>query len=183
MRRKSEKEMRKEFIIFLIFGIITILCGLFILLFPIIPPTPYEAHIEKEVIISKFDHFHGVRFAASYDYIITEDGKKYHITGDYIRSELSETLTKGTVAIIKYDTNDILPFIKYAEEIYVDGNKIVTYNNDAPIKWIPHIIFGLLACLVGAASLFFYRWNIRRYRTLQSKRDARIAKKYGQLKK
>lgn len=183
MRRKSEKEIQKEFIPSLIFGIIAILCGLFVLLFPFIPPTPLDKHVEKEVTISKFDHSIGLRYAASYDYIITEHGKKYRITGDYNRSELSETLTKGTVAIIKYDTNDILPFIKYAEEISVDGNKIVTYNNDTPIKWTPHIIFSLFICLVGAASLFFYRWNIVRYRTLQAKRDARIVKKYGQLKK
>ena len=183
MRRKSEKEIRKEFIFSLIFGIIAIWCGLFVLLFPFIPPTPLDEHIEKEVVISKFDHSIGIRYAASYDYIITEDGKKYNVTGDYIYSELDETLAKGTVAIIKYDTNDIFPYIKYAEELSVDGNKIVTYNNDAPIKWVPHIIFGLFTCLVGAASLFFYRWNIVRYRTLQAKRDARIIKKYGQLRK
>ena len=112
-----------------------------------------------------------------------QDGEKYNITGEYSRSELSEILIKGTTAVIKYDTNDILPFKKYAEEMTVDGNKIVTYNNDAPTNWTPHIIFCVLSCFIGAAFLFAYRWQIMRNRKLQAKRDARIIKKYGKLKK
>ncbi len=180
MRRKSNKEIMKEYSIFLISGIIAILFGIFIILFPVMPTTPYEKYKEKDVVISQLNHHYG-RWA-SYDYIITEDGEKYNVTGDYSKSELSELLIKGTVAVIKYDTNKILPFIKYAEEIIVDGNKIVTYNNDTPTNWAPHIIFCLLLCLVGVAFLFSYRWHIIRNRNLQAKRDARIIKKYGNLK-
>ena len=183
MRRKSDKETRKEFNIFLILGTVAILVGLFILLLPIMPTTPYEEYKEKEVIISEFDHFSGGLYGASYDYIITEDGEKYNITGDYSKSKLSEVLTKGTTAVIKYDTNNILPFIKYAEEMTVDGNKIVTYNNNAPTNWAPHIVFCVLSCFIGVAFLFAYRWQIMRNRKLQAKRDARIIKKYGNLKK
>lgn len=183
MRRKGDKEIRKEFGIFLISGILAILFGIFILLFPIMPTTPYEEYKEKDVVISQFNHHYGgIRFA-SYNYIITEDGEKYNISGDYSKSELSEFLIKGTAAVIKYDTNDIIPFIKYAEELTVDGNKIVKYNNDTPINWAPHIIFCLLSCLMGVALLFAYHWQILRNRNLQAKRDARIVKKYGNLKK
>ena len=183
MRRKSDKETGKEYSIFLIAGVVTILFGIWILLFPFIPTTPYGEYTEKEVVISKCDHFYGGVRGASYDYIVTEDGEKYIITGDCSKSELSEFLTKGTVAVIKYDTNRIFPFKKYAEEITVDGNVIVTYNNDAPINWIPHIIFCLLSCLMGAAFLFAFRWQIIRNRKLRSKRDARIIKKYGSVQK
>ena len=183
MRRRSNKEIKKEFNIFLVLGIIAILFGIFIVLLPIMPTTPYEEYKEKEVIISEFDHFYGGPKGASYDYIITEDGEKYNVTGEYSRSELSEILIKGTIAVIKYDTNDILPFKKYAEEMTVDGNKIVTYNNDAPTNWTLHIIFCVLSCFIGAAFLFVYRWQIMRIRKLQAKRDARIIKKYGKLKK
>ncbi len=180
MRRKSDKEVRKEFSIFLILGIIAVLSGIFVLLFPVLPTTPYEEYKEKDVVISQFNHHYGKW--SSYNYIITEDGVRYIVTGDYSKSELSELLIKGTAAVIKYDTNKILPFIKYAEEIIVDGNKIVTYNNDTPTNWAPHIIFCLLLCLVGVAFLFAYRWHIIRNRNLQAKRDARIIKKYGNLK-
>ena len=183
MRRKSDKEIKKEFCIFLILGIIAILFGIFIILLPIMPTTPYEEYKEKEVIISEFDHFYGGPKGASYDYIITEDGEKYSVTGEYSRSKLSEILIKGTTAVIKYDTNNILPFIKYAEEITVGGNKIVTYNNDAPTNWTPHIIFCLIFCLIGVSFLFVFHWQVIRNRKLQAKRDARIIKKYGKLMK
>ena len=182
MRRKSDKQLIKEFSIFLIFGVSLILFGVFILLYPIIPTTPYEEYIQKEVVILKLDHFIGVK-GSSYDYIITKDSKEYKVTGEYNRSELNENLTEGTVAVIKYDANTIFPFIRYAEEIIVDGNKIVTYNNDAPVNWILHIIVSLFSCLIGTALLFAFRWHIMRNRKLQAQRDARIIKKYGKLKK
>ena len=182
MRRTSEKEIKKGFIGFLIFGIIAILMGFIILASPLIPTTPYEEYKEKEVVISTFDLSTG-RHRASYYYIITEDGEKFTITGEYSAPQLYQTLIKDTVAVIKYDTNSILPFKKYAEEITVNGNKIVTYNNDAPTNWTPLIIFCLLFCLIGGAFLFFYHWYITHNRKLQSKRDERINKKYGQLKK
>ena len=183
MRRKSDKEIRKEFNIFLILGTIAILFGLLMLLLPIIPTTPFEEYTEKEVVISKFDHFYGGVRGASYDYIVTHDGEIYNITGEYRKSELSEFLIEGTVAVIKYDTNNILPFKKYVEELTVDENRLVTYNNDAPINWAPHVIFCLISCFIGISLLLACRWQVIRNRKLQAKRDARIIKKYGNLKK
>lgn len=183
MRRKSDKQIKKEFIGVLVFGIVAIFAGFFILAYPLIPDTPLEEHKEKEIVISKFDYHGGGRYGASYHYIITEDGEKYNITGEYSATELYDILSKGTVAVIKYDTNKILTFKKYAEEITIDGNKIVKYNNDAPTNWTMHIIFGVLALLIGLAFLFYYRWELKHNREMQAKRDARIIKKYGKLKK
>jgi len=181
MRRKNDKEIRKEFSVFLVLGIVAILFGMFILLYPIIPTTPYEEYREKEVVISEFDSSYSRH--SSYDYIITEDGELYRISGDYNRSDLVGILTKGTAAVIKCGSNGILPFIKYAEEMIVDGNKIVTYNNDAPTNWASNIIFCVLFFLIGVVFIFAYRWQITRNRKLQAKRDARIIKKYGNIKK
>ena len=183
MRRKSDKQIKKEFISVLIFGIVAIFAGLFVLTYPLIPATPLEEHKEKEIVISQFDYHGGGRYGASYHYIITEDGERYNITGEYSATQLYDVLSKGTVAVIKYDTNKLLTFKNYAEEMTVDGNKIVTYNNDDPTNWTMHIIFGLLALLIGLASLFFCRWEIKHNRKMQAKRDARIIKKYGKLEK
>ena len=183
MRRKSDKQKKKEFISVIIFGIVAIFTGLFILAYPFIPATPLEEHKEKEIVISQFDYHSGGLYGASYHYIITEDGERYNITGKYSATQLYDVLSEGTVAVIKYDTNKILTFIKYAEEMTVDGNKIVTYNNDEPPNWTMHIIFGSLVLLIGLAFLFFYRWEIKHNREMQAKRDARIIKKYGKLRK
>ena len=168
---------------FLFFGIVAIFASLFVLTYPLIPATPLEEHKEKEIVISQFDYHGGGRYGASYHYIITEDGERYNITGEYSATQLYDVLSKGTVAVIKYDTNKLLTFINYAEEMTVNGNKIVTYNNDDPPNWTLHIIFGLLTFLVGIGFLFFYGWEIKHNREMQAKRDARIIKKYGKLEK
>ena len=183
MRRKNDRQIKKEFIGCLVLGIVAIFTSFFILAYPLMPAKPLEEYKEKEIVISQFDFHSGVRGSASYHYIITEDGEKYNITGEYNATELYDVLIKDTVAVIKYDTNKILPFKKYAEEIIIDGNKIVTYNNDDPTNWAMNIIFSLLAFLIGLAFLFFYRWRIKHNREMQAKRDARIIKKYGKLKK
>ena len=57
MRRRSDKEIKKEINIFLVLGIIAILFGIFIVLWPIMPTTPYEEYKEKEVIIDLVMNF------------------------------------------------------------------------------------------------------------------------------
>ena len=51
MRRKSDKQIKKEFISVLIFGIVAIFASLFVLTYPLIPATPLEEHKEKEIVI------------------------------------------------------------------------------------------------------------------------------------
>lgn len=181
MRRLSEKEARKRNIFFQICGVVFILMGLFDLLLPFIPPIPYEEYLEKDVVISKFDRHIGIK-GTSHDYIITENGEKYTLTGDYDRSELSQVLIKGTDATIKYAASKVFPFMKNAEEIIVDGDKIATYDNDTPINWTFIIIMGVVSCTLGAFFLFMYHRSIAHNRRLQEKRDKRILKKYGNLK-
>lgn len=181
MRRKSDKEVRKENAIFLVLGCAFIFLGLFILTSPLIPPKPYDEYMEKDVAISKFDYFHTVK-GSSYHYILTEDGEKYNITGKYTSSELYDLLLPGTCATIKYDVNRIFPFKKYAEEITVNGNKIVTYDNDQPPNWTALIIAGSLSLSIGIGLMVVFRLAVVQNRKKQKKRDARIIKKYGKLK-
>lgn len=184
MHRKSDKKSRRKYMVFLVLSITSVLFGLLILLIPLIPSPPYEAYSKKEIIISEFEEFHGDgRYLSSYDYIVTEDGETYNITGDYNKKELSKILTEGTHVTIKCRTNRVFPFLKYAEEMVVDGEKIVTYNNDEPTDWAIPIVLCLLFVLLGGM-FFMGSWSIRKkQRNLQAKRDARIIKKYGELNK
>ena len=182
MRRKSDKDIIKEYRILVILGVVCVLFGLSAVLLPaLIPITPYEEYMEKEVVILEFDHYYVVK-GSSYDYIITEDGK-YNITGKYSRSQLSDILTEGTVAMIKYDINPVFPHKKYVEEMSIAGNKVVTYDDDEPIQWTGLIIFCLVFCLIGVGLLFVCRRVVIQNRKLQVKRDEKIIKKYGKLKK
>jgi hypothetical protein len=65
-----------------------------------------------------------------------------------------------------------------------DGAKeIITYDNDQPPDWTAIIIAGSISSLLGTGFLFVYRAAIVHNRKQQQKRDARIIKKYGKLKK
>ena len=182
MRRKSNKDIRKEYRIFLVIGCAFFLFGLFILWSPLIPLTPYDEYMEKDVVISKFD-YHSTVKGASYHYILTEDGEKYNITGEYESSELYTMLSPGTYATIKYEINKVFPFKMYVEEMIVNGNKIITYDNDQPPDWTAIMIVSSILLLLGTGFLFAYRATILHNRKQQQKRDARIIKKYGALKK
>ncbi len=178
MRRKTDKDIRKEYVIFLILGCLCILLAILFILSPLIPSRPYEDYVEKEVVIRKLDRpssrYRGITY-----HIVTEDGDSYSVTGEFNSTELNNTLVKGTTATIRYAKNRMLPFILYAEEVVVDGELIVTYDNDQPINWTLPIIACALALLPGGCLLAGYRWGIVRNRRMQAKRDARITKKYG----
>ncbi len=183
MRRKSDKEIKKENIVLLVVGMLCILVGLFMLTLPLMHTISYQELTETQVIITKFDHHSGGGKFASYDYIVTEDGDVFNVTGEYSRAELSNLLSSGTAATIKYSVNRILPFKKYVEEMTVDGQMVVTYNNHKPINWTAPAIFCIIFCLLGVAHIIGYCLHIRRNRKIQEKRDARIIKKYGKLNK
>ena len=178
MRRKSDKEVKKEHRITLILGCCFIAFAVFCILLPLIPYTPYSEHFEKGVIISECDFYSGGVRGASYYYIITTDGEIYNITGDYSTSKLKESLKEGTEITIKYTENKLFNRM-YAEEIVLNGELLVKYNNDDPIDWTGSIIFAAVSALVGVGFILAYRFHINHNRQLQAKRDARIKKKYG----
>ena len=182
MRRKSDKDIRKESFGFLLSGYICIIFSLFMVLYPLIPQTPYEEYTEKEVVIVKFERVHGSKGSVSYC-IITDNGDKYTLTGEFNSAELTEVLCDGTIATVKCDDNNLFPFIKYVEEMTVNGKRLVTYNNDAPTDWTINIIVFIVSFFAGVGFLIACRKEIIRNRKQQEKRDARIIKKYGKLKK
>ena len=65
----------------------------------------------------------------------------------------------------------------------VNGNKIITYDNDQPPAWTAIMIVCSILFLLGTGFLFAYRAAILHNRKQQKKRDERIVKKYGSLKK
>ena len=61
----------------------------------------------------------------------------------------------------------------------MNGKKIVSYNNDEDQHLTALYLLSGACILFGAAGLFLFRWEVRRNRELQRKRDQRIEKKYG----
>ena len=178
MRRKTDKDILTENNWLIIGSVFLILLGIFVAILPhIVPHVGYDSLQTKEVTIYEFKRHHGAR-GVSYDYIRTTDGQKYNISGDYQREQLKDLLTEGRTVTIKWYKNE--PFwTLLAEEIYVDGESVVTYNNDAPVEWKLPLIFGICLVALGACGFLLVRLFLKMNRTKQQKRDEKIKRKYG----
>ena len=183
MRRKTDKDIMKENHGLMILSTLLILFGVFCAILPYIAPhVGYDSLQTKEVTITKFKHHYGGVRGASYDYIRTTDGDKYNISGNYQRGQLKELLTEGRTVTIKWYKNE--PFwTLLAEEIYVDGERVVTYDNDKPVDWKSPLIFGSCFIALGTGGFFVLRLFVKTNREKQKKRNEKIHRKYGSIAK
>lgn len=181
MRRKTEKDIIKENYWLIILATLLILFGVFCAILPhIAPHVGYDSLQAKEVTITEFKHHSGGHRGASYDYIRTTDGEKYNLSGDYQREQLKELLTEGKTVSIKWYKNE--PFwTLLVEEMYVNGERVVTYDNDKPVDWKSPLIFGTCCIALGIGSFFLLRFFVKTNRKQQKKRDERILRKYGKI--
>jgi len=171
-KKQSKREMRG----LLITGCFTILLGIFFVMLPFLPPTPYEEYTEKEVVIVKFDRQYVLK-GRSYHYIVTADGERYRVSGAFNRAELSDLLSEETPAVIKCDKHPLLPYIKRAEEVIVNGKTVVAYNNDEPVNWTVYILLCLLLCSMGVGLIALYRYHLLDKKRKKQKKLARKIKK------
>ena len=183
MRRKTDKDILKENNWLIIGSALFIIFGVFVAILPHITHTVrYDSLQTKEVTIKVFKHFYGGARVASYDYIRTTDDEKYNISGDYQQEQLKELLTEGRTVTIKWYKNN--PFwTLLAEEIYVDGERVVTYDNDLPVDWKPPLLFGSFFIALGIGCFFLLRFFLKTNRTKQKKRDEKIMRKYENVTK
>ena len=69
------------------------------------------------------------------------------------------------------------------EEMYVDGEQVVTYDNDKPVDWKSPLIFGTCFIALGIGGFFLLRLFVKTNRKKQKKRDKKIQRKYGNIVK
>ncbi|MGM9603034.1 MAG: hypothetical protein ACI3W5_15795 [Faecousia sp.] len=157
VRRKTDKDILKENNWLIIGSALLIIFGIFVAILPHITPTvSYDSLQTKEVTIKVFKHFYGAH-GASYDYIRTTDDEKYNISGDYQREQLKELLTEGRTVTIKWYKNN--PFwTLLAEEMYVDGERVVTFDNDSPVDWKSPLLFGSVFIALGIGGFYLLRY-------------------------
>ena len=184
MRRKSDRDIRKENRMVRIIGYICIFLGLALLISSLIPPAAYEDYVEKDIVIRKIYDFHSR--GSLTDYIVSTEGHEYTVTGSYRRDELYKKVSEGAIVTIKYCKNKLLPFNYQLEELTVHGERIVTYDNDRPTTGMETVVLTvstLFSFLFGVILLILDGYLLRRNRQIQAKRDQRIAKKYGNTPK
>ena len=176
MKRKTNADIIKENIGIIIMSVFFIIIGIILpFIKPIIEVEYYELS-EKEITIdSVVKHFRGAYT------IETTDGERYNISGNYDRSKIRDNLPNGTKAYIKYHKTNLFFWVTYVEEVVVEGNYIVQYNDDNKID--PRtFILAIPSVILGILGFIYVRWSIKHNRYIQENRDKRIIKKYGSLK-
>ena len=157
MNTKIAKEILRENWWLMVGPIVFILMGiLVIILTHHEKPVEYASLQTKEVTVETFSHHYG-QHGSSYDYIRTTDGVKYTISGEYQQQQLKEMFTEGTTITIKWYQNK--PFrTLLAEEIYIEGTRVVAYDNDKLINKATPLFVGICAILLALGSFCFVRF-------------------------
>lgn len=177
MRRKLDKDVLKENWWLLIGPFVFVLLGILVIILTYIEkPVEYDSLQTKTVTVKTFKRHYGSH-GSSYDYIRTSDGERYTISGEYQRKQLEELLAKGTKITIMWYQNK--PFwTLLAEEIYIDGIRVVSYDNDAPVNKTIPLIVGVCSILLGLGSFCFVRFILAAI-TRKPKKYAKIKRKHG----
>ncbi len=180
----SDKDIIKSNAFVIIVCALFTLGGILLPLLPILIPTAeYDQLIHKEIVISSVEWVSQYK-GANFHRITTEDGEQYNITGNYADIDIKEVLPRGKTVSIQYYENKILFQIKrYAEVIFVDGVCVVHYDNDEDNGvWVLYLL-SVCCFLAAAAAVCFLRCQILSNCEKQRKRDQKIIKKYGFLRK
>lgn len=157
MQEKIDKDVLKENWWLLACPLVFVLMGILVIILTYFEkPVEYASLQTKTVTVEKFKRHYGSH-GSSYDYLRTSDGEKYTVSGEYQRKQLEDLLTKGTTVTIMWYQNK--PFwTLLAEEIYIDGIRVVTYDNDAPVNKSISLIVGVCSILLGLGGFCFIRF-------------------------
>ena len=185
MRRISEAEFTKKRNYVYVSTALMLVFALVLFFLPELFPSPkYDELLQKEITVAEFRRVH--RYKSGNDYIIeTTENESYNLTGDFDYGEVKNILLPETKATIKYSKNRFFfSGADYAEEVIVDGNTIVTYNNDNTIGpgRTPLVVLGIILIVVAATNLYSRLKHLNYLKAQQEKRDRRIEKKYGNNK-
>ncbi len=179
MRRITKKQFVCKYIVAIVPPVILVFLALFVLLSPVIfPEAPYEYHSKKVVTVSRIQKVYVYRAPDTYR-MYTTDGGAYTLTGEYNIADVEKYLVTGTEAEILWCENRYSFMPDLAEEVVVNGTVVVAYDNDKPVDWAPLIVYAVLLNVLAGLWLLFSLFDIKHLKTLQSKRDKRIQKKYG----
>lgn len=178
MKRISPKALRKRRMIAWVVLSITVVIALLLVFSPeLFPPPSYDELYEKTVTISSYERTPTYRGGYSYR-LYTEEDSTFTLTGTFDHDTVADMLQHGVTATVKGYPN-FNPFLDCAEEVVVNGEVIVKYNNDDPVDRVPLMMLGLLFILVGVGyAVGSLLWTKHR-QTLEEKRDNRIEKKHG----
>ncbi len=187
MKRTTKKEIFKSNLVFVVLGLLSIVCS--IILFRetavYIEPPEYDNLNIKKVTVSEWEthlYYSHKAHIEAHCFLLTQNNESFYIDGKFSADDIREKIKQGTEAEIKwYKDADELYIIK---ELTVDGQKIVEYTEDNYYAYkISGIILVVIFFLVGILLFLIYRYLVKISIEKMKKRDMRIEKKYGNKNK
>ena len=178
MKHISPKILRKRRVIAWLVWSASVVMALLLVFSPeLFPPPSYDELYEKTVTVSSCERTHQYRGGYSYR-LYTEEDSTFTLTGTFDHDTVADMLQHGVTATVK-GYPSINPFFDCAEEITVNGEAIVSYNNDDPPDRIALVWLGLFFVLIGTGYTACSLWWAKHLQSLEEKRNKRIEKKYG----
>lgn len=186
MRRKNDKDILKENGLMLPISALFLIVGILLPFLPMLIPTvAYENLTTREITVERVEYVRGYRqHSSGYYCMIAENGEEYRLSGDYRDVDIPAVLYSGREVTVKYRESKIMfRTVKHAEEVRSGRERIVRYDDDEeqPL-WVMYLFSGV-CILLGAGGICFVSWTVRHNREKQAKRDQKIIKKYGSVKK
>ena len=180
MGRKTDREILRENRWLTVLSAVFILCGILIALLPhLLPFASYDSLQETVATVQVFKHFYGGSKGLNYAYLLTTDNEKYILSGDYDEEEAAKQLTAGKAVTLKWYQNK--PFgERLAEEVSVDGNPLVRYDNDLARDKKFSLFAGAFLAAAGTGGLLLLNLSLKANRKKQAKRDEKLKQKYGE---
>ncbi len=178
MKRILPKALRNHRIIAWVVLSITVVIALLLVFSPeLFPPPSYDELYEKAVTISSYERTPAYRGGYSYR-LYTEEDSTFTLTGTFDHDTVADMLQHGVTATVK-GYPGLNPFFDCVEEITVNGDVIVSYNNDDPTDRTSLVWLGLFFVLIGTGYTGCSLLWTKHLQTLEEKRNNRIEKKYG----
>lgn len=132
--------------------LITAVIGLLLMCLPIIYYSPsYDDLSTKQIQVACVGYVPGGRYASRTDHLITTDGERMEIRGNYSYIQLEKTLKPNTIVTVKYYRGLFyLWMTDYIYELTYNGEKLVTYGGDAQVeRQLVMIVVGVIVILLG----------------------------------
>ena len=178
MKTTVDKEILKENWWLIVGPVLFILLGILLIVLPN-RPVDYASLQTKEVTVEALKYHYG-RHGSDYHDIRTTDGERYVIKGDYRWEQLEDLLTKDTIITVKWYESDLGGLC--AEEVYVDGERVVVYNGDLPLKNNIRLMLSVFAIVLGLGTLCFVKRTLVTL-TEQKRKTVKLLRKNKKRKK
>lgn len=148
-----------------------VIAGVLFMLLPLIYFRPsYDNLQTKDIRVSSIGSYaSGGRYSSLSYYLLTVDGDRYEILGDFTYSELKEALQPNTPVAIKfYRGLNGITVKNHIKELSRDGEILVSYRGNEQLE--NQIVMTCIGLVIIGIGFMYYNWQTDFIRNIRNKR-------------